>query len=130
MAPQKATCACQRLADIAQRGPAPTTANMSWACDRCTLEQSDRRRACGACGNLRPDLLRACFPDVKTQKRSKGGAANAFGGAKGGAANPRGVWSNLPLTCGMVSLPRRPRAVANPCHPQLQVPQRPSESLQ
>ena len=88
---------------------------MSWACERCTLEQSDRRRACGACGGLRPDLLRACFPDVKTQKRPK--ATSAVGGAKGGAANARGVWSNLPLPCGMVSLPQRPRTAANPCDP-------------
>lgn len=82
---------------IEQSAAAAQTANMSWACQRCTLEQSDRRRACGACGNLRPDLLRACFPDVKTQKRPK--ATSAVGGAKGGVANPRGVWSNLPLTC-------------------------------
>ena len=88
---------------------------MSWACDRCTLEQSDRRRACAACGNLRPDLLRACFPEAKRQKRNKD--TSAVGGIKGGAANPRGVWSSLTLTPGMVPLPRRPQTAANPRRP-------------
>ena len=82
-------CRCYR-----SRCAARTGQTMSWACDRCTLVQSDRRRACGACGDLRPDLLRACFSEVKTLKRPK--APSAVGGAKGGAANARGVLSACP----------------------------------
>ena len=82
-------CRCYR-----SRCAARTGQTMSWACDRCTLVQSDRRRACGACGDLRPDLLRACFSDVKTLKRPK--ATSAVGSAKGGVANARGVLSACP----------------------------------
>ena len=98
---------------------------MSWACDRCTLEQSDSRRTCAACGNLRPDLLRACLTDVKRQKRPRPPTTRIV---KGGAAKPRGVWSVPLLASGMVPPPRRVRsAVANlePL-PQLQVPLPPS----
>ncbi len=86
---RQSCCRCYR-----SRCAARTGQTMSWACDRCTLVQSDRRRACGACGDLRPDLLRACFSDVKTLKRPK--ATSAVGGAKGGAANARGVLSACP----------------------------------
>ena len=86
---RQSCCRCYR-----SRCAARTGQTMSWACDRCTLVQSDRRRACGACGDLRPDLLRACFSDVKTLKRPK--ATSAVGGAKGGVANARGVLSAFP----------------------------------
>ena len=94
----RSTRRCSRVAVGCYRSrcAARTGQTMSWACDRCTLVQSDRRRACGACGDLRPDLLRACFSDVKTLKRPK--ATSAVGGAKGGAANARGVLSACPDT--------------------------------